>query len=132
MSQELICPWEALSWEESSLLEESGDPSLVRADVHRAFRGGPLEGESRAVLLCARPEEGKAGFVATEFVSGALHDRTGTFVLQYMAAMGGEAPVQQGVVVPSSGTGDLKAIRGACRFGHQDGASVLFLDIDLD
>ena len=48
-----------------------------------------------------------------ERVNGALHGRSGTFVLQHSGTMTRGAPHMSVTVVPDSGTGDLVGISGA-------------------
>ena len=134
MTQHVTCPWESVSWEESTYLEEPDGPPLIRVDVHRKFVGGPFEGESHGVLLCARPRKGSAGFVASEYVRASLGERTGTFVVQHMAAMGPGhpgTPERLGIVVPDSGTGGWTGMTGECWFTHRDGRSVMLLSFDV-
>jgi hypothetical protein len=131
MAEKALCPWESVSWEESTYFETPEGPPLIRADVHRTFSGGPLEGEGWAVLLCARPQEGSAGFVASEYIRGRIGDRSGTFVIQHMAAMGGPEAQAFGVIVPDTGTGDFKGISGTCGFGYEDGKAVFILNYEI-
>jgi Protein of unknown function (DUF3224) len=56
--------------------------------------------------------EGSAGYVAIEHVSGTLHGRAGTFVLQHSGTMNRGSPFLAVTVVPDSGTGELAGIRG--------------------
>ncbi len=56
--------------------------------------------------------KGSAGYVAMERVSGALHGRVGTFVLQHHATMTRGVPELAIAVVPDSGTGELAGLSG--------------------
>jgi hypothetical protein len=53
-----------------------------------------------------------AGYVAIERVSGALHGRKGSFVLQHSGIMTRGAPQLTITVVPDSGTGELAGLTG--------------------
>jgi len=53
--------------------------------------------------------------VAIERVSGALHGRTGTFVLQHSGTMTRGSPELTVSVVPDSGTGELTGLSGTMR-----------------
>jgi len=56
---------------------------------------------------------GSGGYVALERVTGLLHGRTGTFVLQHSATMNRGAPHLSITVVPDSGTGQLAGLTGS-------------------
>jgi uncharacterized protein DUF3224 len=58
------------------------------------------------------PKKGLAGYVAIEFVTGALDGKQGSFALQHFATMDGNGPKMQVIVVPGSGTGELAGIEG--------------------
>lgn len=89
------------------------DSSLSRMSIEKRFRGD-LEGTSRGEMLSARTDvEGSAGYVAMERVTGSLHGRRGTFILQHSGTMNRGAQEQFSVtVVPDSGTGDLAGLTG--------------------
>ena len=53
-----------------------------------------------------------AGYVAIERVTGTLHGRSGTFLLQHSGLMNRGAPGLTITVVPDSGTGQLEGIAG--------------------
>ena len=74
---------------------------------------GELQATSRGEMLAARTEiPGSAGYVALERVSGTLHERSGTFVLQHSGTMTRGIPQLIITVVPDSGTGDLVGLAG--------------------
>ena len=124
--------WESASWEEHNYLEPKDAPPLIRADVKRIL-SGDIEGTCEAVLLCCRPKEGSAGYVATEHVNASLHGRPGTFVLQHAAALGGDTQHRIGFIVPNSATGELEGLSGTCLYGHdEDGKPMLRLEYTLD
>jgi Protein of unknown function (DUF3224) len=50
--------------------------------------------------------------MGASFVSGSLHGRTGTFVLQHNATMQHGSDQLNVVVVPDSGTGQLTGLSG--------------------
>ena len=86
--------------------------SIGRVSIKKQF-AGDLEGSSSVEMIGARSEvKGSAGYVAIERVSGTLHGRAGTFVLQHSGTMTrgrGELSVS---VVPDSGTAELKGLSG--------------------
>jgi len=77
---------------------------------------GPLSGTSVVQMLAVgSPETGSAGYVAIERVVGALHGRTGTFVLQHSGTMTRGSPELTVSVVPDSGSGALTGLSGTMR-----------------
>jgi hypothetical protein len=98
------------------------DSALSRMSIEKRFRGD-LEGTSRGEMLGARTDvEGSAGYVAIERVSGTLHGRRGTFILQHSGTM--HRGVQEGfsvTVVPDSGSGDLVGLTGRMTIRIEDG-----------
>ncbi|MFW6083696.1 MAG: DUF3224 domain-containing protein [Gemmatimonadota bacterium] len=101
---------------------DDGAPGPIdRYALEKQFRGD-LEGESSGVMLgSGSPDEGAAGYVALEHVTGTLNGRSGGFVLQHLGSMsdgGMELRVQ---VVPGSGTGDLTGLAGEMTIVIEDG-----------
>jgi hypothetical protein len=74
---------------------------------------GDLEATTKGQMLAFSTEvKGSAGYVAMERVTGTLHGRTGSFVLQHNASMNRGAPQLSITVVPDSGTGQLTGLTG--------------------
>ncbi len=92
-----------------------GDPAGAthgRMIIDKAFEGD-LHGTSRGEMLAAGTAvKDSAGYVAIETVTGTLHGRTGTFVLQHSGTMNRGEPQLSVTVVPDSGTGDLTGLSG--------------------
>lgn len=75
---------------------------------------GDLEATGKGEMLTALTGfEGSAGYVAIEQVSGTLHSRRGTFVLQHSGTMTRGAPQLTVMVVPDSGTDQLVGLAGS-------------------
>jgi hypothetical protein len=75
---------------------------------------GELEATSQGQMLTAGTTvKGSAGYVAIEKVSGTLHGRKGTFILQHSATMTRGTPQLSIFVVPDSGTEALTGLGGA-------------------
>lgn len=77
---------------------------------------GDFEGKSTGEMQTAgRMVDGKmsAGYVAIERVDGVLAGRRGGFVLQHSATMNRDQQSLTIGVVPDSGTGELKGLRGS-------------------
>jgi Protein of unknown function (DUF3224) len=91
------------------------DAVLGRFTLDKTFHGD-LDAASKGQMLAfSSTVKGSAGYVAMEHVTGALHGKRGTFVLQHTGMMtrgDGELTV---TVVPDSGTGELEGLSGAMR-----------------
>jgi len=86
--------------------------TLGRMSIDKQFHGD-LEATSKGEMLTAGTDvKGSAGYVAIERVSGTLHGRSGTFVLQHSGTMTRGAPHLTVTVVPDSGTGQLVGLAG--------------------
>jgi hypothetical protein len=123
--------FEISGWDEAPYDERDG-VRLSRALVTKTF-SGDVEGESVAELLLAYgAEEGSAAYTGLERVVGRVHGRAGSFVLRHGATMErgeGEANVS---VVPDSGTGELRGLRGEARISVEpDGGHTFTLDYEL-
>ena len=92
--------------------EHFEDPGLARMSIDKTFQGD-LEATSKGQMLSFRSaQEGSAGYVAIEMVTGALNGKKGTFILQHSGSMTrgtGETTV---TVVPDSGTEELAGLNG--------------------
>jgi hypothetical protein len=92
--------------------DKAEDGTLGRMSIEKQF-SGDLEATSKGEMLTAGTSvKGSAGYVAIEKVSGALHGRSGTFVLQHSGTMTRGAPQLTITVVPDSGTGELVGLAG--------------------
>ena len=99
------------SWDEKPWSEGSALPKLTRANVTKTFTG-ELEGEGQLEYLMAYRHDGSASFVGLERVVGALAGKKGTFVLQRTGVFENGVATESYSVVPGSGTGDLRELRG--------------------
>ncbi len=87
-------------------------PGLSRYSLRKVFEG-ELKGTSEGEMISGGdPKQGAAGYVAIEVVTGTLAGKTGTFALQHLATMDQNGSKMSVVVVPGSGTGELKGISG--------------------
>ncbi len=86
--------------------------TLGRVTIQKQFRGD-LEASSTVEMLSAvTAVKGSAGYVAIERVTGTLHGRTGSFVLQHSGTMTRGMPELTVSVVPDSGSGELAGLAG--------------------
>ncbi len=99
--------------------------------IDKQFHGA-LAATSRGTMLAVRtPEEGSAGYVALELVTGTLDGREGTFVLQHSGLMDRGQPRLSVTVVPGSATGALAGLRGTMDIIITDGAHEYDLEYAL-
>jgi hypothetical protein len=86
-------------------------PSLVEIQVTETF-SGDIEAEGTVRFIQALRKDGSASFVGIERVRGSIAGRQGTFLLQDSGTLVGKEVKGEWFVVPGSGTGDLKGLRG--------------------
>jgi hypothetical protein len=88
------------------------DPLLNRMTLDKQYHGD-LEGTGKGQMLTAGTEvKGSGAYVAIEKVSGRLKGRSGSFVLQHTGTMSSNGRQLTIIVVPDSGTGELKYLTG--------------------
>ena len=74
---------------------------------------GDLEATTKGEMFSGGdPKQGAAGYVAIEVVTGTLAGKRGSFALQHSATMDRNGLKMTVIVVPGSGTGELKGIEG--------------------
>ncbi|MDQ6771583.1 MAG: DUF3224 domain-containing protein [Candidatus Dormibacteraeota bacterium] len=99
------------TWKEEPFAEIEGAPKLSHDRVSQTFTGD-IEGEGTWQGLNAYRDEASAIFVGFERVDGRVGGRSGSFVLQVSGTYeNGEARIRWSVV-PGTGTGELRGIRG--------------------
>jgi hypothetical protein len=107
------------------------DNSLGRMSIDKQFHGD-LEATSKGTMLTAGTAvQGSAGYVALEIVTGTLHGRTGTFVLQHTGTMTRGTPQLSVTIVPDSGTGQLVHLSGKMSIDRADGKHTYSLEYTL-
>jgi hypothetical protein len=86
--------------------------SLGRVSFDKQF-SGPLTATSVVNMIGARtPVEGSGAYVAVERVTGTLDGKKGTFVLHHTGIMTRGVRTLTVLVVPDSGTGELRGLSG--------------------
>lgn len=111
MSQHASGTFEIKSWDEKPYEETVEGAKLTRASVTKSF-SGDVEGEGKVEYLMVYREDGSASFVGVERVVGRLGGRSGSFVLEHRGSYAGDTAEITWEVVPGSGTGDLRGLRG--------------------
>jgi hypothetical protein len=86
-------------------------PTLVEIHVTETF-SGDIEGEGIVRFLQAVRADGSASFVGIERVTGGVHGRPGSFLLQDVGMLEGSTVSGTWFVIPGSGTGELRGLRG--------------------
>jgi len=93
---------------------------------------GDLEATTKGEMFSGGDfKQGAAGYVAIEVVTGTLAGKHGSFALQQMATMDADGPKMNVVVVPGSGTGELKGISGTFTITVTDGKHSYDLEYSL-
>ena len=106
--------------------------ALGKIHITRRFEGD-LEGEATAELLTAMTETGTAVYVALDRITGRLDGRSGSFVLHHRGTVSAEGAVTDGAIVPGSGTGELRGLRGEGTITvDEEGTHRLTLEYELD
>jgi hypothetical protein len=110
---------------------EPGRAQLDRTTIGKRF-SGDLSGSSLGEMLSVHTDvEGSAGYVAIERVTGTLHGREGSFVLQHSGTMHRGACSLALHVVPDSGTGALQGLSGAMTIDSDQGKHRYTIDYVL-
>ena len=104
---------------------------LGRMSINKQI-GGDLEATTIGEMFTGgNPKQGAAGYVAIEVITGLLAGKHGSFALQHFATMDASGPKMQVIVVPGSGTGDLKGIAGSFTIRIENGQHFYDLDYSL-
>ena len=104
-----------------ALEDEKEGATRGRMSLDKQYHGD-LEASSKGEMLTAMTgTEGSAGYVAVEKVVGALGGRKGTFALQHNATMTRGEPYLNIIVVPDSGTGELRGVSGTMKIVIAEG-----------
>jgi hypothetical protein len=111
--------------------KEAESANLGRMSIDKEFFGD-LAATSKGEMLSVMTDvKGSAGYVAIERVTGTLHGRTGSFILQHNGTMTRGAPQLSITVVPDSGTGQLVGLAGTMTIKIADGKHLYEFDYTL-
>lgn len=102
--------WDEKTWDGQDYKAVSG-AKLTRAEMRYAYHGD-LKAESSAQLLMTYRDDETADYVGLEKIDGTLGGKKGSFVLQLTGGFDGTTARVNSVIVPGSGTGELKGITG--------------------
>jgi hypothetical protein len=99
------------SWDEKPYGEGPDLPRLTRAAVTKTFTGD-IAGEGQVEYLMLYRGDGSATFVGLERVIGHVAGKVGSFVLQRTGVFESGVAKESYFVIPGSGTGELRGLRG--------------------
>src|SRR5258707_8758157 len=99
------------SWDEKPYGEGQELPKLTRASVTKAFTGD-IAGEGHVEYMMMYRSDGSATFVGLERIVGHVAGKAGSFVLQRTGVFENGVAKESYVVIPGSGTGELRGLRG--------------------
>lgn len=101
----------------------------MRLDKHYH---GELQATAQGQMLSAlTATKGSAAYVAIEHVTGTLHGRSGSFMLQHKGVMNRGAQQLEIIVVPDSGTDGLLGLSGRMGIRITEGRHYYDLDYSL-
>jgi Protein of unknown function (DUF3224) len=99
--------------------------------LDKQFSGDLVAVGHGQMLTAMTPTQGSAAYVAIERVTGTLHGRAGSFVLQHSGTMNRGAQQLSVMVVPDSGTDALAGISGQLTIRIADGKHFYALEYSL-
>jgi uncharacterized protein DUF3224 len=117
--------FEVTAWGEERLEELDGGGKVTRAWGGQSY-SGDLKGDGAVQWLMWYQPDGSAHFVGLWRITGSLHDRAGSFVLESSGDFDGGGSSGILTVVEGSGTGDLNGLRGTGTFQAPGGPKASF------
>jgi hypothetical protein len=107
--------------------------SIGRVSLKKQF-SGDLQASSNGEMIGVRGllVKDSAGYVAIERVTGSLHGKSGSFVLQHSGTMTRGKGDLQVSVVPDSATGELQGLSGRMTIEISDGNHSYAFDYSFD
>ena len=111
--------------------DATGGADIGRYALDKQYHGD-LEATAKGQMLIAVTDvKSSAGYVAIERITGTLHGRSGSFVLQHSGIMTSSSQQQTVTVVPDSGTGELVGLTGKMTGKITDGKHSYDLEYTL-
>jgi hypothetical protein len=99
-------------WEEKPYDVAAGEKKLTHSSVTESY-SGDIEGTGKGAYLMMYRDDGSASFVGLHRIIGRVDGRTGSLVMQEIGTYEKDKEARGSLsVVPGSGTGELKGIRG--------------------
>ena len=122
---------ETKTWGEQPYDESEGLPKLTRGSMTGSFHAD-IEGDATVETLMVYRDDGSASFVGLQRVIGRIGDRSGSFVLQASGTFGGGTGKCAWLIVPGSGTGDLRGLQGEGGYVWDGQTTRFTLDYDFE
>ena len=104
---------------------------LSRLTITKQFHGDLAATSAGQMLAAMTDVDGSASYVAIERAAGALHGRSGSFILQHYGISDRGSQQLTLAVVPDSGTGDLSGLSGTMAIHIADGLHTYTFDYAL-
>lgn len=131
MSTRAVAQFDVTKWDPSEIPSAEGGAKLGRAMIGKVFRGD-LQGTSETEMLSCGGENGGAGYIAQEVVTGTLAGRSGSFVMQHGGIASASSQRAFGSIVPGSGTGDLRGLNGSVEYRHDESGATVTIDYEFE
>jgi Protein of unknown function (DUF3224) len=107
------------------------DEPVMRMSIDKQFHGD-LEATSIGQMMAGGNEaNGARVYVALETVTGTLAGKSGSFILAHRGTMTTTGQELSVIIVPDSGTGELKGISGTLDIQITDGKHFYTMDYML-
>lgn len=103
--------FEIKAWDEQEYQQTDDGAKMTAAHVSFLYRGA-IEGESVMEYLMSYRPDGTGVYVGLERIAGTVDGRAGSLVLQHTGTFAADGVTGTYLVVPDSGTGDLRGLRG--------------------
>ena len=104
--------FEVTAWQENSYDEGPGLPKMTW--VHATMRfTGDVDGNAILAFLMMYRDDGTASYAGLHRITGRVHDKSGSFVIQETGVFDGRVSRGKWTLVPGSGTGELKNLNGS-------------------
>lgn len=120
MSTQATGTFDMKTWDERTLNGEKWDwnawgqnptLTLTRASVTNTFEGDVLGDGTAEYLMTYRPD-GACSYIGYERIDGRVGDRSGSFVIRHIGLFENGGLEAEWSVVPGSGTGELRGLKG--------------------
>jgi hypothetical protein len=109
----------------------AADEPVMRMSIDKQFHGD-LQASSIGQMMAGGNEaNGARVYVALETVTGSLGGKSGSFILVHRGTMTKSAQELSVIVVPDSGTGELKGISGMLNIQITGGKHFYTMDYTL-
>ena len=133
MSTQATGTFEVSKWDEKPYSEIEGGPKLTHTSVTKTLKGD-VEGEATLNYLMVYHADGSASVYGLERVAGKVGGKSGSFVLEHKGSDDGQKTTITWTVVPGSGTGELRGLRGEGGFsaGRNEYPFAFTLDYEFE